>query len=45
MAVDTTAAITVHRPRDDVAAYLWDPANDREWIGGCAAPGWSPRRR
>jgi Polyketide cyclase / dehydrase and lipid transport len=34
MAVDTTAAITVDRSRDDVAAYLWDPANDREWIGG-----------
>jgi uncharacterized membrane protein len=34
MAVDTTAAITVDRPRDDVAAYLRDPANDREWIGG-----------
>jgi uncharacterized membrane protein len=34
MAVDTTAAITVDQPRDDVAAYLWDPANDREWIGG-----------
>jgi hypothetical protein len=26
--------ITVDRPRDDVAAFLWDPANDREWIGG-----------
>ena len=34
MAVDTTAAITVDRHRDDVASYLWDPANDREWIGG-----------
>jgi uncharacterized membrane protein len=38
MAVDTTAAITVERPRDDVAAFLWDPANDRQWIGGlCSA--------
>jgi hypothetical protein len=34
MAVDTTAAITLDRRRDDVAAYLWDPANDQEWIGG-----------
>jgi len=34
MAVDTTAEITVDRARDDVAAYLWDPANDHEWIGG-----------
>jgi hypothetical protein len=34
MAVDATAEITVDRPRDDVAAFLWDPANDREWIGG-----------
>ena len=34
MAVDTTAAVTVDRRRDAVAAYLWDPANDREWIGG-----------
>jgi hypothetical protein len=34
MAVDTAAAITVDRRRDAVAAYLWDPANDQEWIGG-----------
>jgi hypothetical protein len=34
MAVDTTAAVTVDRRRDAVAAYLWDPANDQEWIGG-----------
>ena len=34
MAVDTTAAITVDRPREAVAAYLRDPANDQQWIGG-----------
>jgi carbon monoxide dehydrogenase subunit G len=34
MAVDVTATATVHRPRDQVAAYLRDPANDTEWIGG-----------
>jgi uncharacterized membrane protein len=34
MAVDVTATGTVDRPRDQVAAYLRDPANDTEWIGG-----------
>ena len=34
MAVDVTAAVTVDRPRDEVAGYLRDPANDPEWIGG-----------
>lgn len=24
---------TIERPRDDVAAYVMDPANDRSWIG------------
>ena len=32
MAVDVTA--TIDRPRDQVAAYLRDPANDTSWIGG-----------
>ena len=32
MAVDVTG--TIQRPRDQVAAYLRDPANDTEWIGG-----------
>jgi hypothetical protein len=34
MAVDVTATGTIHCPRDQVAAYLQDPANDTEWIGG-----------
>jgi uncharacterized membrane protein len=34
MAVDVTATDTIDRPRDQVAAYLRDPANDTTWIGG-----------
>jgi carbon monoxide dehydrogenase subunit G len=34
MAVDVTATGTIARPRDEVAAYLRDPANDTTWIGG-----------
>jgi carbon monoxide dehydrogenase subunit G len=34
MAVDVTATGTIQRPRDQVAGYLRDPANDTEWIGG-----------
>jgi len=34
MAVDVTATGTIQRPRDQVAAYLRDPAHDTEWIGG-----------
>ena len=34
MAVDVTATGTIDRPRDEVAAYLRDPANDTRWIGG-----------
>jgi uncharacterized membrane protein len=34
VAIDTTAVIAVGRPRDQVAAYLRDPANDPHWIGG-----------
>jgi uncharacterized membrane protein len=34
MAVDVSATGTIQRPRDKVAAYLRDPANDTEWIGG-----------
>jgi hypothetical protein len=33
MPVDVTAARTIGRPRDEVAAYLRDPANDTSWIG------------
>jgi uncharacterized membrane protein len=34
MPVDVTATATIHRPREEVAAYLRDPANDTSWIGG-----------
>jgi uncharacterized membrane protein len=34
MPVDVTATGTIGRPRDEVAAYLRDPANDTSWIGG-----------
>jgi Polyketide cyclase / dehydrase and lipid transport len=34
VAIDTRAVITVARSRDEVAAYLRDPANDPSWIGG-----------
>jgi carbon monoxide dehydrogenase subunit G len=34
MAVDVSATGRIDRPRDEVAAYLRDPANDTTWIGG-----------
>jgi len=34
MAVDVIATGTIGRPREEVAAYLRDPANDTSWIGG-----------
>jgi uncharacterized membrane protein len=34
MAVDVTATGSIDRPHDQVAAYLRDPANDPDWIGG-----------
>ena len=34
MPVDVTATGTIDRPREQVAAYLRDPANDTTWIGG-----------
>ena len=34
MAVDVTATGSIDRPPDQVAAYLRDPANDTDWIGG-----------
>ena len=34
MSIDVTAEVQITRPRGDVAAYLFDPANDPEWIGG-----------
>jgi uncharacterized membrane protein len=32
--IDTSAVTAVARPREQVAAYLRDPANDPRWIGG-----------
>ena len=34
MPVDVTATGTIGRTREEVAAYLRDPANDTSWIGG-----------
>ena len=34
MSIDVTAEVQVARERDAVAAYMTDPANDAEWIGG-----------
>jgi len=34
MSIDVTAEVQVRRPRDEVAAYMTDPANDAQWIGG-----------
>ena len=34
MALDETAEIGISRPADEVAAYMFDPANDPAWISG-----------
>jgi uncharacterized membrane protein len=34
MPVDVTATGIIGRPREEVAAFLRDPANDISWIGG-----------
>jgi uncharacterized membrane protein len=34
LSIDVTAEVHVARPREEVAAYMTDPANDPEWIGG-----------
>jgi uncharacterized membrane protein len=34
MPIDVTATATIGRPREEVAAYLQDSANDTTWIGG-----------
>jgi hypothetical protein len=33
MSVDVTVETRIERPRDEVARFATDPANDREWIG------------
>jgi len=37
MAVDVRPAVLVHRPRGDVAAFMFDPGNDLRWTGGITA--------
>jgi uncharacterized membrane protein len=34
MSIDVVAEVHVRRPREQVGAYMSDPANDPEWIGG-----------
>jgi uncharacterized membrane protein len=34
MALDETAEVPISRPAAEVAAYMFDPANDPAWIGG-----------
>ena len=34
MAVDVRPEVLVRRPRRDVAAFMFDPANDLRWTGG-----------
>jgi uncharacterized membrane protein len=34
VSIDVVAEVHVRRPREQVAAYMNDPANDHEWIGG-----------
>lgn len=34
MAVDVRPTVLVHRPRHEVAAFMFDPANDLRWTGG-----------
>jgi hypothetical protein len=34
MAVDVSPAVLVRRPRQDVAAFMFDPRNDLRWTGG-----------
>lgn len=34
MTVDVRPEVLVHRPRTEVAAFMFDPAHDLEWTGG-----------
>jgi uncharacterized membrane protein len=34
VSIGVTAEVHVKRPREQIAAYMSDPANDPEWIGG-----------
>jgi hypothetical protein len=37
MSVDVRPSVVVRRPRAEVAAYMFDPANDLAWTGGITA--------
>ena len=37
MTVDVRPTVLVHRPRAEVAAFMFDPANDLRWTGGITA--------
>jgi hypothetical protein len=37
MTVDVGPSVAVHRPRAEVAAFMFDPANDLRWTGGITA--------
>jgi hypothetical protein len=37
MTVDVRPSVVVHRPRAEVAAFMFDPANDLRWTGGITA--------
>ncbi|HEY5149443.1 MAG TPA: hypothetical protein VIJ23_06415 [Mycobacterium sp.] len=37
MAIDVRPEVLVHRPRPDVAVFMFDPANDLTWTGGITA--------
>src|SRR5215207_7073792 len=37
MALDIRSVVLIHRPRSDVAAFMFDPANDLRWTGGITA--------
>jgi uncharacterized membrane protein len=34
VSIDVVAEVEVRRPREEVAAYMTDPVNDPQWIGG-----------
>ena len=37
MSVDVRPEVRIRRPRADVAAFMFDPANDLRWTGGITA--------
>lgn len=37
MTVDVRPSVVVRRPRTEVAAFMFDPANDLRWTGGITA--------